>query len=555
MRQLSADVVVIGGGSTGVGVVRDLAMRGYKAVLLERADLAQGTAGRFHGLLHSGGRYVVSDPESARECAEENAIITRIQPMAVESTGGLFIALEDDEDPTFPDKFLEGAKATGVWAEEISRDEAFRLEPRLNPKLTRAFKVHDGSVDGWQLVWSAALSAMQHGAYVEPFHMVTEIHRTADQVTGVTAVSQKTGEVTQVECRFILNCAGPWAGRVANLANLAPVQVVPGRGIMIAMNHRLVNRVVNRCIKPADGDILVPSHTVCIIGTTDVKVDDPDKLEIAANEVQQMFDAGEKIIPGFRQSRAVHAWAGARPLIKDNRVAASDTRHMSRGMAIIDHKEHDGLSGMLTIGGGKLTTYRLMAQHIVDAMEDQLGEHHECRTALEPCPPAASSESGNKLYTVSHRLESVEEDWGKDQLLCECELVTRDKFDDLFNRIPNASLDDLRRQLRVGMGPCQGGFCTLRAAGAVCQKNAGTLVEEDTDGSPSGSVSKPSSTEASITASERGSNLLRTFLDHRWIGLWPIMHDAQLRQAALDYWIYQGTYDVDHLPGKREEVI
>ncbi|MGL5248577.1 MAG: FAD-dependent oxidoreductase, partial [Brooklawnia sp.] len=73
MKSLEADVVVIGGGSTGVGVVRDAAMRGYRAVLLERADLGQGTTARFHGLLHSGGRYVVSDPQSATECAEENA--------------------------------------------------------------------------------------------------------------------------------------------------------------------------------------------------------------------------------------------------------------------------------------------------------------------------------------------------------------------------------------------------------------------------------------------------------------------------------------------------
>ena len=97
MRSLDVDVVVVGGGSTGVGVVRDVAMRGYKTVLVDRADLAQGTSGRFHGLLHSGGRYVVSDPNSARECAEENVIVTRIQPSAIETTGGLFVCGPDDD--------------------------------------------------------------------------------------------------------------------------------------------------------------------------------------------------------------------------------------------------------------------------------------------------------------------------------------------------------------------------------------------------------------------------------------------------------------------------
>ncbi|MBS5255343.1 MAG: FAD-dependent oxidoreductase, partial [Cutibacterium granulosum] len=88
MRTMEADVVVIGGGATGAGVVRDVAMRGYSAILLDRADLGQGTTGRYHGLLHSGGRYVVSDQQSATECAEENAIVTRINADAVESTGG-----------------------------------------------------------------------------------------------------------------------------------------------------------------------------------------------------------------------------------------------------------------------------------------------------------------------------------------------------------------------------------------------------------------------------------------------------------------------------------
>src|SRR5664280_1701680 len=137
MRSLDVDVVVIGGGSTGVGVVRDVAMRGYKAVLVDRVDLAQGTSGRFHGLLHSGGRYVVSDPNSARECAEENVIITRIQAGAVETTGGLFVTCPDD-DPGFGDKFLEGAAANGVRATEITIAEALAREPRLNPGIKRA---------------------------------------------------------------------------------------------------------------------------------------------------------------------------------------------------------------------------------------------------------------------------------------------------------------------------------------------------------------------------------------------------------------------------------
>ena len=517
MKKLHADVVVIGGGSTGIGVLRDCAMRGYRTILLDRADLAQGTSGRFHGLLHSGGRYVVSDPESARECALENAIITRIQPDAVEATGGLFVVTEND-DPEFGDKFLAGAQATKVPVQEITVAQALAREPRLNPRITRAFAVQDGTVDGWQLAWSAAQSAIQHGGQVLTYTKVNQVHHKDGQVTGVSATDLKTGEDVEIDCSFVLNCAGPWAGQITSMAGLPPVAVVPGRGIMIAMSHRLVNMVVNRCIHPADGDIIVPVHTVCIIGTTDVKVEDPDHLAIERDEVQQMFDSGEVLIPGFRQARALHAWAGARPLIKDNRVAATDTRHMSRGMAVIDHSTRDDLKGLITIGGGKLTTYRLMAEHIVDAMEEQLGTSNPCHTADEICPGNVAGHN----YLITHRLREREEDRDKSAIICECELMNRQMFVDLLKHNPNAGFDDLRRQLRVGMGPCQGGFCSSRIAGIAHEEG--------------------------VVDAQRATGLLKLFLEHRWIGLWPILHGDQVRQSALDNWILHGTLDLDHVP-------
>ena len=523
MADLTVDVVVIGGGATGAGIARDAAMRGLSVALVDRADLAQGTTARYHGLLHSGGRYVVSDPESARECAEENRIVTRIHANAVEQTGGLFVVTPDDSEE-YADGFLAAAARARVPAEEITVAQALAREPRLNPGTKRAFAVLDGTVDGWAMVWGAAGSAREYGAHLLPYHEVVAVHRADDRVVGVTVRDVKASGSKRIDCRFVMNAGGPWAGRIAAMAGCHDVEVVPGRGIMIAMNHRLVNMVVNRCIKPADGDILVPVHTVAIIGTTDVRADDPDKLAIPRAEVQQMLDAGEALVPGFRQARAVHAWAGARPLVKDTRVAASDTRHMSRGMSVLDHAERDHLAGMLTITGGKLTTYRLMAERIVDLMCEQLGEERPCRTADEAVPAAR----GARTYTVTHRLADRERDRRDDQIICECELMSRRMFLDLLADDPDACLDDLRRRLRLGMGPCQGGFCSSRAAGLLCASGARSSVEATAE--------------------------LRGFLKHRWIGLWPILAGAQLRQAALDEWIARGTLDVDHAPGAADPV-
>lgn len=543
MRTMEADVVVIGGGATGAGVVRDVAMRGYSAILLDRADLGQGTTGRYHGLLHSGGRYVVSDQQSATECAEENAIVTRINADAVESTGGLFVVTPED-DLDFSDRWVEGATAAKVPFEEITVGEALRREPRLNLGIKRAFAVQDGTVDGWQMVWGAAHSAEDYGAQILTYHEVTGIELDGDQVSAVKATALKTGEQITINTKFVLNAAGPWAGKIAEMVGCHDVDVVAGRGIMIAMNHRLVNTVVNRCIYPADGDILVPVHTVSIIGTTDVKEEDPDRLPIPRNEVQQMLDSGEALIPGFRESRAVHAWSGARPLFKDKRVAASDTRHMSRGMSILDHGSRDGVKGIASIIGGKLTTYRLMAKNIVDVMVEQLGDDRPCRTAEEAVPGSTSG----KNYLITHRLGENEErraatglvrggDPAKvpakskidDQVICECELMSRKAFTDLLAEQPDATFDDLRRQLRLGMGPCQGGFCSMRATGVALEEGA-------------------------IDA-ERATGLLRLFLKNRWIGLWPILYGEQVRQTALDDWIFQGTFDVEHLPVPESEVV
>lgn len=524
MRKLTADVVVIGGGSTGAGVLRDAAMRGYSAILVERSDLAQGTTGRFHGLLHSGGRYVVSDPVSASECARENEILSRIQAPAIERTGGLFVATPGD-DPDFGDRFLAGAEASGVRAAEISVAEALRREPRLNPGIFRAIEVDDGSVDGWQLVWGAVNSARAYGAQVLTYHPVTKVDVEGGAVRAVHCHDQRNDDEVVIECSFVLNCAGAWAGQITAMTGLPPVPVVPGRGIMVAMNHRLVNRVVNRLITPADGDIIVPVHTVSIIGTTDVKEVDPDHLPIPRAEVQQMLDAGEQLVPGFRKARAIHAWAGSRPLIKDDRVKASDTRHMSRGMAVVDHLDVDGVRGMLTIGGGKLTTYRLMAEHIVDRMCEQMGDERPCRTADE----VIEYDGGDHFYAVTHRLADREADRLDDQIVCECELMSRRMFTDLLHETPESTLDDLRRRLRLGMGPCQGGFCSARAAGIAHDEG--------------------------VVDIERATGLLRLFLKNRWIGLWSILYGDQVRQTALDNWIYQGTLDIEHLPEPAEEVV
>jgi glycerol-3-phosphate dehydrogenase len=513
---LTTDVLVIGGGATGAGVAWDAALRGFDVVLADRADFGEGTSGRFHGLLHSGGRYVVKDPRAADECIRENRVLRRVAADCIEDTGGLFVTTPLD-DPEYGDQFVEGCRATGVDCQEIEPAPALREEPRLNPGISRAFRVPDAAIDVWKTLWALARGLKREGGRILPYHGAIAIHRDGDSVTGARLRDVRSAEEVDVEARMTINATGAWAGQVAVMARIEGVRVLPGRGIMIAMNHRLVNTVINRCTIPADGDIIVPIRTVCVVGTTDVQTEDPDDHTIAPEEVDQMLDAGDALVPGFREARALRVWAGVRPLFEDTKENVASTRDVTRAHALLDHSERDGVQGFVTITGGKLTTFRLMAEETMDAVSRQLGNGGPCRTGEEPLPDSEDGET----YHLGERLRRREDNLEQEQLVCECELISRPKLEEAMRRRGTVNLDDFRRVLRLGMGPCQGGFCMYRATGIL----------HGLDG----------------LDAEQANEALLDFLRERWKGSWPILYGDQLRQARLDDWIFQGVLDVGHL--------
>jgi glycerol-3-phosphate dehydrogenase len=510
---VETQVLVIGGGATGCGVARDAALRGLAVVLAERGDLAEGTSGRFHGLVHSGARYAVVEPLTARECLAENAVVRRVAASAVEATEGLFVTAPGD-DGGYADAFLAGCRAIGIPAEEIRPGEVLRREPLLNPRLERAFQVPDAVVDVWHLVRANARDAERHGARILAYHAVERLLRDGDRVLGAVLRDPDGAERT-VRAEIVVNATGSWAGRVAALGGCA-VRVTPGRGLMIALNRRLTQTVVNRCAPPGDGDILVPIRTVSVIGTTDVPVRDPDDVAIEPDEVRLLLETGEALVPGLRRLRALRAWAGTRPLYDED--ASGETRALSRAFAVIDHAQRDGVGGLVTVTGGKLTTYRLMAERAVDLVAGRLGGRvTPCTTATAPLPPLHDDAS-----QASARLARRERALHDDQAICECELVDRRMLLAAFDERPAASLDDLRRAVRLGMGPCQGGFCIPRAAGV--------LVAEGR--------MEPAAANAAI----------RDFAEERWRGVLPILHGDGARQARLDAWLLQGLLAADAMP-------
>ncbi|MBI3943303.1 MAG: anaerobic glycerol-3-phosphate dehydrogenase subunit A [Chloroflexi bacterium] len=516
MRQFETEVLVIGGGSTGGGVARDAAMRGFRTLLIEKGDLSYGTTGRYHGLLHSGGRYVIKDPPSARECIAENRILRRISPDAIEDTSGFFVVTPAD-DPAYSDQFYRGCLDCDIPVTEITLREMLQREPRLNPGISRAFEVPDAAIDAFKAVSALLRSARQHGAEVWPYHRLINLHISQGSLQSATVENLHTGEKIQILCNFVINAAGAWCGQVAAMAGCS-VTIAMGKGTMIAMNHRLVNTVINRCKPPDDGDILVPIRTVSVIGTTDYRVPDPDRYPIERWEIELLMAEGEHLVPGFKAARALRAWAGVRPLYQSEATPVA-TRDITRSYVLLDHETRDGcIRNFLTITGGKFTTYRLMAQVTVDMMCQKLNTDRPCTTHLEVLPDSEE----HRYYHVTRRLRDFEASGGNDALLCECEFVTATKLESALHRLRTANLDDLRRHLRLAMGPCQGGFCIFRAA-ARMHESLGFDVAQT-------------------------NRSLVQFLEERWKGEQPILWGDQLKQARLDDWIYRNVFNVSALP-------
>lgn len=382
-------VLVIGGGGTGVGTARDLAARGVDVTLVEQSGLAGGTTGRSHGLLHSGARYAESDPEGAAECIEENQIIRDISGHCVGDTGGIFVQLSED-DPEYFEAKLEGCQEHGIDAEVISGEEARDRVPELSENVERAMVVPDGVIYPSRLVAANAASAEEHGATVLTHAPVEGISVSDGAISSV----EVGGDVNEtIEADYVINATGAWAGECAAMAGV-DVEMQPTKGVMVGVDYEGLEPVINRCRVPDDGDIIIPHESQVVLGTTSVAVDDPDEFEEEQWEIEKMFEECADMMPTLEGREITRTWWGVRPLYAPDEAGRGsqdsgkgDERGISRGFFLLDH-EVDGVENFASVVGGKLTTYRMMAEATADHVCEILDVDAESITATEKLPGA-----------------------------------------------------------------------------------------------------------------------------------------------------------------------
>ncbi|MFY4812961.1 FAD-dependent oxidoreductase [Haloarcula argentinensis] len=383
------DVLIVGGGATGAGVARDLALRGIDVTLVERNGLTSGTSGRSHGLLHSGARYAEADQIGAEECITENQILKDIAGACIRDTGGLFVQLAGD-DPDYFETKRAACEEIGIPVETLDADAARERVPGLASDVERAFEVPDAVIYPSRLVAANAADARDHGAAIHSHAPVEDVLVEDGQVAGVRV----GGTVEDViEADYVVNATGAWAGELAAMAGL-DVEMQPTRGVMVSVEYDDLGPVLNRCRDPDDGDIVVPHESEVVLGTTSVPVRDPDEYETEQWEVEESIEECAAMLPPVAEASEVRTWWGVRPLYAPDE--AERGRGISRGFFLLDHAD-DGVNNMASIVGGKLTTYRQMAEATADLVCDDLGVDTACRTADQVLPSVDDPEQLDAL--------------------------------------------------------------------------------------------------------------------------------------------------------------
>jgi glycerol-3-phosphate dehydrogenase len=405
------EVVVIGGGITGAGVALDAASRGYSVALLERGDYGVGTSSRSSKMIHGGLRYLQNfDLGLVREALLERQLMVQLAPHLVYPT------------PFLVPSFAEGRRQRGLgiglnmydvmattrvgrsrremrsskevdedfyWSPDrhrtIDRDEVLELVPSLAPRdPENAYLFYDCQTDDVRLVFTVLGEAARFGAISLNGAEVTEVLSRDGRATGVAFVEAESGERFEVEADNVVNATGVWADRIEpEVAEEEDVpRITPSRGTHVLLDREDLSTGSAACIVPAGEGrhiFALPWYGRTLVGTTDNDYDgDIDDPQPGDDDVEYLLDAVNAFFgTSLSDSDLVGAYAGVRPLIS--------TGDPKKSVDISRKAElYETSSGMLTITGGKLTTWRRMAKQTVDRLVEREGREAPCHTAEIP---------------------------------------------------------------------------------------------------------------------------------------------------------------------------
>lgn len=399
------DVLVIGGGITGAGVALDAALRGYSVVLVERCDFAGGTSSRSTKLVHGGLRYLPQMQFGlVREALVERERLRRLAPALVRPLGFVVPLYADTRRPLGlripgPVRPLTTmAMGAGLWAYDLlsrtdlphrrlGREEALALAPSLRVQdLRSAFLYTDAQTDDVRLTLAVLAAARAHGAVTLNYAEVTGIETNPPRAAVVDRIGSAAA---QAAARHIVNAAGIWAEQVAALAGPVPFRIERSKGTHLVLDAPELLRDAALVIPETDDGRLafaVPWRGRVLLGTTDeATAGDPDAPRAEAREARYLLDHLNRYLSKpVDRGVVISAYAGLRPLVRRGRGSSAA---LSRSHEVVEHP-----GPMVSIIGGKLTTYRQMAEDTVDVLVRRDGRRAPSTTASTPLPAPSGIE-------------------------------------------------------------------------------------------------------------------------------------------------------------------
>jgi glycerol-3-phosphate dehydrogenase len=371
------DVLVIGGGICGAGVLREAAARGLRAFLVERGDFASGTSGRSSKMIHGGLRYLAHGHFGVtREACRERDQLTRLNPNLVRPLPFLFPAWEGG-------KVAAWQVRAALWA--YSALAGFRREARfrmLSPEevaeysrdvrsdgLLAAGVYHDAQTDDARLVLEALKSARRLGGEAAPQAEVVELLRADGRTAGARVHDRLEGRTLGIRAHAVVNASGPGIARVRGLegASSRQVRVRPAKGVHLVIPRQRLHVQGAVALEGPDGRhmFVCPFEDVLMVGTTDTFTDEVDEPVVTIDEVHYLLAAANAAFPdaGLTTNDIRSVWAGVRPLVAEDDGAATPPSDVSRESEI-----DESPGGLLSVAGGKLTTFRAMGEAAVDRL-------------------------------------------------------------------------------------------------------------------------------------------------------------------------------------------
>ena len=404
MRSLvdrTVDLLVIGGGIVGAGIARDAALRGLSVALVEQDDFSSGTTSRPTRLIHGGLRYLeLFDFALVRSDMREREVLLRVAPHLV-----------------FPLPFLLPMYRPSLWYrfklrvgmllyDLLSLDKSLPRREWLGPAETLAVEPHlraDGLAGAWRfydaqvplverLVIENLVDAEEHGALVLNHARAVDYLREGERVVGARVRDEIAGRDVEVRARMTVNATGPWLDRtIAPVRRTATPLLRLTKGIHLVTPHATERAHV--LFAESDGRLffVVPFGDATIVGTTDTDyTGDPADAAATEEDVRYLQDAARKAFPHAPFDRIHFTWAGVRALVREDGVSEGQ---VSRKHALFDHERREGVAGLLSVVGGKVTAYRDIAEEVTDAAMRRLARRGGATTAALPLPGARADGS------------------------------------------------------------------------------------------------------------------------------------------------------------------